>query len=431
MDEAELSALSASLPSDRVLSLTSGVVKVRLGSSAYKQLTLTLRALEGYPRRPLVPELSSASLPPPLLEKLTLALEKEAATHAGGTQLVEAVTALQRLLDANRLLTAWEEIRQARQLLEAEEVGELKLSEKAGRVTLRAGRAGHTVDIAFVVPEAYPAQPVVPELKRTTFPNVVASYFVAKLTELARRLADGFEPEPTGRPAEVGGEEARQSGAHYGERAKELTKLKTRMAKDDVSVDLSSRGIHELKSDTEFLHQFANVRDNYDQRKERRRLVHIENKHDTEVAQAKRMQHVAQGREPRYSLLPAIRMVVEQWVIRISREPCQLCERLVIPAPADGQEDRAVGGDVTGTRTDGTYQPHDPMRTLCGHWYHFGCLDPHMTSPPFDKKCQACGKPIEHAHWTKAGKRALLEKRWAFEEARKREVGDVSDFLGF
>jgi hypothetical protein len=441
--KAELASLSEIVPEGCLLSCFQELVKVKISRTPYKEVTLTLHLLPTYPETPLIAEFASSSLPDALLARFKEAVEREARSRAGSPQLVEAVQLVQRLVCDNLLIGCWDEIRQAKTLL-GDSLGTLKLSEKTGSIGLSVTSAGHTVEVTLRIPDAYPAEPVAAEVQRSTFPADVTSSFTLKLAEMTNRLSQGVAVEASAaRKPVVGAESVRGvdsvqpgEGGRLGERAKELTKLKTKKAADEVSVDLSSHGIHELKTDREFLHQFANVRGSHEQRKDRRRLVHVQNKQDAEAAAAaaaRRAAHLSTGRQPLRSVLAAIRFVAEEWVLRMSREPCQICERLVLPHPVTGAThgtECSTAGCEGGGGGGGAYHKSDPIRTLCGHWYHFGCLDPHLTAPPFDKKCAACGAPIEHAHWTKAGQRALLEKRWAFEEARRREVGDVSDFLG-
>lgn len=45
------------------------------------------------------------------------------------------------------------------------------------------------------------------------------------------------------------------------------------------------------------------------------------------------------------------------------------------------------------------------------------------------KKCLKCGQRIFHDKWNIAPQ--VAEERWAHQEARKREVAEVADFLGF
>jgi len=52
-----------------------------------------------------------------------------------------------------------------------------------------------------------------------------------------------------------------------------------------------------------------------------------------------------------------------------------------------------------------------------------------MKTPPFEggKKCLACQKRIYHEKWKVTPE--LAEARWAHEQARNRELGDVVDFF--
>ena len=45
------------------------------------------------------------------------------------------------------------------------------------------------------------------------------------------------------------------------------------------------------------------------------------------------------------------------------------------------------------------------------------------------KKCPTCNQRIFHDKWNVPPK--LAEDRWAHQEARKREIAEVADFLGF
>ena len=52
-----------------------------------------------------------------------------------------------------------------------------------------------------------------------------------------------------------------------------------------------------------------------------------------------------------------------------------------------------------------------------------------MKTPPFEggKKCLACQKRIYHEKWKVTPE--LAEARWAHEQARNREIGDVVSIL--
>lgn len=68
-------------------------------------------------------------------------------------------------------------------------------------------------------------------------------------------------------------------------------------------------------------------------------------------------------------------------------------------------------------------------RTFCQHLFHHGCLDKYMKTPPFagGKNCPRCRARIYHNSWNITPE--LAEARWAHQEAKKRELDEVMDFL--
>ncbi|XP_037081448.1 uncharacterized protein LOC119102203 [Pollicipes pollicipes] len=119
--------------------------------------------------------------------------------------------------------------------------------------------------------------------------------------------------------------------------------------------------------------------------------------------------------EPRPSLEPVVRFLATDFR-RFPTDVCQHCKKVALPAdPADVVEDGGADLHVE--------------RVYCGHLYHFGCLVQYMKTPPFDggKKCEFCGKRIFHDKYKVSPQ--LAEARWAQEQARERELGEVIDFL--
>ena len=113
--------------------------------------------------------------------------------------------------------------------------------------------------------------------------------------------------------------------------------------------------------------------------------------------------------------------LVRECVGRVPRERCQLCGEPLFPAdPAD--LDAVLASKHEKRRR--------VERLYCGHYFHWGCLDTFLTTPPFDdafKRCpqQGCGKPVHHPDWPDDIK--LLEKRWATGQMRRQELDDVQD----
>jgi len=119
--------------------------------------------------------------------------------------------------------------------------------------------------------------------------------------------------------------------------------------------------------------------------------------------------------EPKPSLLPAVKFLIES-VQRYPTEPCQICKQRLFP------EDPAlvIHSEKAAAHVE---------RVYCGHAYHHDCLILYMKTPPFQdgKKCPGCGNRIYHEKWKVTPE--LAEARWASEQAKARELGDVVEFI--
>ena len=54
------------------------------------------------------------------------------------------------------------------------------------------------------------------------------------------------------------------------------------------------------------------------------------------------------------------------------------------------------------------------------------CVPPLLC--PGGKKCPHCGERIFHERWKVSPR--VAEERWAHQEAKKRELAEVADFMG-
>lgn len=119
--------------------------------------------------------------------------------------------------------------------------------------------------------------------------------------------------------------------------------------------------------------------------------------------------------QPKPSLWPALKFLIEE-VKRYPSETCQLCKEKCFPA------------NPLEIIAEETSEKHIE-RVYCGHIFHTGCLDTYMKTPPFHggKKCPSCKLRIYHDKWKITPK--LAEDRWAHQEAKKRELGEVVEFF--
>ena len=120
--------------------------------------------------------------------------------------------------------------------------------------------------------------------------------------------------------------------------------------------------------------------------------------------------------QPNPSLRPVAEFLIEKCFKKCLSDKCPICTQPSLPpAPALplGQGD-----------------PLYPVRVLCcSHLYHFSCLDRYVKSPPFDdrKKCLRCGEGVYNECWKDSPH--LTEEKWAYREAKNREIEDVADFF--
>jgi len=119
--------------------------------------------------------------------------------------------------------------------------------------------------------------------------------------------------------------------------------------------------------------------------------------------------------EPRPSLQSACAFLIKS-VKRYPVEQCQVCKNRLFPADPD----EAIHNEHAAAHVE---------RVYCGHAYHHDCLILYMKTPPFQggKKCLGCGQRIYHEKWKVTPE--LAEARWASEQAKQRELGDVVEFV--
>ncbi|KAG5897023.1 hypothetical protein JTB14_021746 [Gonioctena quinquepunctata] len=118
--------------------------------------------------------------------------------------------------------------------------------------------------------------------------------------------------------------------------------------------------------------------------------------------------------EPSPSLKKPVVFLVD-CVKRLPSENCQFCKKTCFPPDPDDLE-----------RNENS--PKHIERVYCGHLFHQECFFSYMKIPPFgNKKCAVCHKKIYHFKWSLSDK--LAEDRWAHEQARERELQEVTEFF--
>lgn len=103
------------------------------------------------------------------------------------------------------------------------------------------------------------------------------------------------------------------------------------------------------------------------------------------------------------------------FVKRVSSEDCQICNKICFP-----KDSKLLERDENSA--------NHIERVFCGHLFHQGCLLKYMKQPPFgNKKCSKCGAKIGTFKWAVSDR--MAETRWAHEQARERELQEVTEFF--
>ncbi|CAM9167382.1 unnamed protein product [Pylaiella littoralis] len=441
---AELEDVRAMFPAPMIQAANSSFVQVVVMRTAYAKIQVRLQFPDDYPTTSTSPivELTSASLPQPFLRKLTKSAEEAArnftttATETGKSKgeggtggRGRAVAALTVVLDAvnkNKFLPCWKELRKAATLVTSRG-GEFRAEEATGLVTLRVRCGRYTVVALVRVPDRYPSEGCVVELKSHNFPAHIARRHLVQGEEIVRRCLYGYSPElalQTSNPIK-------------------MPPTKGEITAGPGNVRITSEHVRSLKHDVEYIKKAHELRDigegkakgcakvatpsTQERRGARRELKNLAKKEalseeeqakklaDLELKEQEELLHSQLSDTSQPSLLPLIDFLVNVFGWRLPQETCISCDKKVLP---DDPRDPSLKDPAHKDR---------PTRVFCGHWFHHNCLRAWMTEPPFAKDCPRCKHRVYHPDWPQEPKQ--LEKAWANRQAKRREVGEVRDFF--
>lgn len=142
---------------------------------------------------------------------------------------------------------------------------------------------------------------------------------------------------------------------------------------------------------------------------------------------------------PTPALRPMFTFLLHNFGVRVCQERCQGCHKRVLPKDTKRvpvlyqdyqppKDPKVKTGSSTHRSGKKVKHPRRPERVFCGHWYHWGCLDHLMTTPPFGKHCPECDNQLFHPDWSSDVKQ--LERDWAMKQTKARELDDVADSFG-
>jgi len=371
-----------------------------------------------YPAEAPIVELSSPTLPMPLLRNKEKECMDKGREVLGKPQAENIYFHIYNFMHSNLFIPCWKEMKQVATLCESKKV-QLGADEKTGVLQMRIQTGKYRQIIKLTVPYNYPEDGVEIEFLTSNFPPEIQHVFKAQSEEIVRRCVSGVPPE-----------QALQGSNPIKMPVKASTETKTKF---------TASSIKSMKHDVNVLKQMSDLRvassnndkkryvrennaERREARKDLRRLAKAESDADKEQQrllleeEQREMNELLKAKVSETALLslfPAARFLVEDYGCRIPVEPCQACNLPIFPEDPENEAIRNARSD------------HRPMRTYCGHWLHWDCLNDWLTSPPFVRQCPICTRRIWHPDWPEDYKQ--LEKAWQNKEARKREMSDVSN----
>ena len=417
----EVAELRAALPAENIETCCEAFVAIVLARTPHNRVRMRILLPERYPAQALAFELSSPTLPKPLLKRLTKQCEELASKNVGKPQLMAPVEHVRQTMADNLLLYAFGEVRQVVKMMEGK--GTVGVNHKTGLIKLRMEQGRYFATLSVRVPNEYPTVAPSLTLGKSNFAPAVLRMFESQGNDLLRRCAEGYTAE-----------QARFKSNPI--------QLPSSVLKYEQQYSLSSEALRGLDQDVRKLKQVGDLR-KVDQEKRRgllthgtkerkaarrelRKLTKAEVKREAEADAAARKAQQDQLRalsarpssdDGQPSVAALVSFFLHELVVRLPQEKCQVCKKPIFPAdPAVLQRLLERGG------------ADKPLRVYCGEWFHYGCMDQDMTTPPFGKSCRVCGQRLYHPDWPATA--AQLEKAWAMKQAREREIAEVTDFMG-
>lgn len=330
-----------------------------------KQLYLYITVSEQYPQEAILVDISCPQLNSMLLEKMANLLNQEASKIAPEIHIVKIADKLASTINENKLLTSWAELIDARKYLGPND--QLQTLGKLGAFVLSLRENEWEMSIRVRVPDGYPYEPL---------------DFTITSTNLIPSLVEMF----------------RNQGTNVIHKCLYGDKIITKAVEQAMSAE-------QIRHDVDFLRTKNQLEKNSAQKDARRLHTRIIRK---EIDKEKEI--IANQQDSVSTInMPPIGPFIQYWTQdifrRIPTETCLTCRETIINSK-------------------------DPERIVCGHWFHMRCLEEYMRTPPFEKYCIACNERVFHPKFpTEPKALERLAKAWSMDQARKREIADVVDFL--
>ncbi|CAK4608665.1 unnamed protein product [Aphanomyces euteiches] len=376
----ELAAFKRFIPASGIETCSPEHLQASIQCTRYRKLRLRLRFPDNYPREELMVELTSDTLPDIALRRLTKFIDAKAIEFAkeGKPQVETIVALIQSSLQDNKLLYAFDEVRQLR-LLAEQNGGEIKLNERAGRIKLHLKRNEYFFHANIKLDDHYPDSPIVISCDGSNYPPSIADAITKRANDIVARIVQGytvdqafFASNPIKKPLaliEAIDTEIPQPKKTGGKKAAAAATAPIKHApRDNIAplyYGLDGGILHESPLD-----------------------------------------------EAVKSLLPVCKTFLwDQCLVGLPATTCVTCSKAILPT------------DPKSKLSPGQVQ----LQTYCGHWYHHDCLGQILSSPPFVHGCKACNVVLHHPKWSSN----VDELKRAHERAARqaRELEEIADMF--
>ena len=452
----EIAELREVFPNIKIQTSTKSFLIASYQRTPYTCITFTLTFPEGYPDHPLIIDIKQNEVVPPGLKKKLeqdLVADIPLGIHQ---QVITAMTRLVQFVDNNKFLPCWKELKQTTNLVTNDGNGStISIIESKAKITLKLCRNEYFYSCSIKIDNGYPSttthenwgKACVLKLISTNFPPKIETMLTSQAVEVIRRMQDGITAEQAlvlSNPIKQPKFDDNDSKSHQVK--DRLTNEMLKGLKHDVDILSNVRELRE--KDASRVQGKAHVLQQHTrEKKAARRAIHKitdqERAADLELAeQEKQWREEETNRLSGYNLgsdtppqpsLLALTTFLKEKIQLVPDAKCPCCESLALLT--NPNKLKLLYSTSSECKTEKQKKERKearamrPVRTYCGCWYHYKCLNTFMTEPPFGLSCptSGCGRRVFHPDWP--DDISQLERDWAGHQARLREVNDAAMFL--
>lgn len=464
----EIAELRDAFPKVKIQTSTPSFLIASYQRTPHACIKFTLTFPEGYPDRPLILDINvDETVPPGLKKKLEkdLVCDIPIGLHQ---QVITVVNKLVQFVDINKFLPCWKELKQCINMMKNDNGNNgsgirsggasdstISIIESKGKIKLKLCKRKYFYNCSITIDDGYPStasnedwgKPCDLKMISTNFPKKIENILTSQAQEVVRRMQDGMTSQnalimsnPVPQPKN------NEDDSKKTEVKERLTRDKLKNLKHDIDTLSTVRNLRE-KTASRVQGKDHVLKRHAKERKDARRAINkitdkereadklaAEREREWRSNETERMGGYAlhDGSDPQPSLLALVTFLKNK-IQYLPDAKCPCCQDLTL-AP-DPDKLQLLYASPSECKTEKEKKARKlarnlrPMRCYCGCWYHYQCLDKFMTEPPFGAACpkKGCGRRVFHPDWCDDMKE--LEKAWARQQARIREVQDATMFL--